>query len=303
MGAGHSHGPPAGHAGSRYRRRLTVAWALTLAFFGVELTVGLAVGSLALISDAGHMAADVIALSAALFAFRYAVRGDTSGTKTYGNYRAEILASGLTVLVMLGIGAYTAIAAVGRIGDDPHVASMPLLVVGAIGLAVNMVAIGLLRVGAKDSLNVKGAYVEVLADAAGSVGVMAAAGLIAWTGDAIWDTAVALAIAGFVVVRAIVLGRQVLAVLGQHAPEGMNAYEVEHDLRTLEGVRDVHDLHLWTLTSGMHVATAHLVTEDAADPHGVLDAASDLLRDRYALEHATLQVESADHTDCEEADW
>jgi cobalt-zinc-cadmium efflux system protein len=249
------------------------------------------------------MAADVIALSAALFAFRYAVREDTTGTRTYGNYRAEILASAFTVLVMLGIGAYTLIAAVTRLGDDPHVQSTPMLVVGAIGLTINAVAIGLLRAGARESLNVKGAYLEVLADAAGSVGVMAAAVLIAWTGDAVWDTVVAVAIAVFVVVRAVSLGRQVLAVLGQHAPAGMNAHDVEQDLRTLAGVRDVHDLHLWTLTSGMHVATAHLVTEDAADPHGVLDAASDLLRDRYDLEHATLQVESADHTRCEECDW
>jgi cobalt-zinc-cadmium efflux system protein len=303
MGAGHRHRPPAAHAGSRYQRRLLVAWALTFAFFGVELAVGIWSGSLALISDAGHMAADVIALSAALFACRYAIREDTSGRRTFGNYRAEILASGLTVLIMLGIGAYTFVAAVGRIGDEPHVESTPMLVVGALGLVVNAIAIGILRVGARESLNVKGAYVEVVSDAAGSVGVVAAAALVAWTGDAVWDTAVAVAIAAFVVVRACALGRQVLAVLGQHAPPGMNAHDVEADLRTLDGVRDVHDLHLWTLTSGMHVATAHLVTEDAADHHGVLDAASDLLRDRYALEHATLQVESADHTHCEEADW
>jgi cobalt-zinc-cadmium efflux system protein len=303
MTGGHIHGPPAGRAGSRYRHRLWVAWALTLGFFGVELTVGLWAGSLALISDAGHMAADVIALSAALFAFRYAIREDTTGTRTFGNYRAEILASGLTVLIMLGIGAYTAIAAFGRIGDGAHVDSTPMLVVGAIGLAINVVAIGLLRAGAHESLNVKGAYLEVVADAAGSVGVVVAAALIAWTGDAVWDTLVAVAIATFVVVRAIRLGRQVLAVLGQHAPAGMNAHQVAAELRGLDGVRDVHDLHLWTLTSGMHVATAHLVTDDAADHHGVLDAASDLLRERYDLEHATLQVESADHTHCEEADW
>lgn len=303
MGAGHSHGPPPGHAGSRFRRRLTIAWLLTLGFFGVELTVGILSGSLALISDAGHMAADVIALSAALFAFRYAIREDTTGKRTYGNYRAEILASGLTVLIMLGIGAYTAVAAARRIGGDAHVESTPMLVVGALGLVVNLIAIGLLHSGASESLNVKGAYLEVLADAAGSVGVIAAAALIAWTGDPIWDTVVAVAIASFVVVRAVALGRQVLAVLGQHAPAGMNAHEVEHALRRLDGVRDVHDLHLWTLTSGMHVATAHLVTEEAADSHGVLDAASELLRDRYSLEHATLQVESADHLHCEEVDW
>lgn len=303
MGAGHDHSPPPSHAGSRYRRRLTVAWALTLGFFGVELGVGIWSGSLALISDAGHMAADVIALSASLFAFRYAVRADTTGKRTFGNYRAEILASGFTVLVMLGIGAYTVIAAGSRIGGEPHVESTPMLVVGAVGLTVNAVAVGLLRAGARESLNVRGAYLEVLADAAGSVGVVAAALLIVWTGDAVWDTVVAVVIATFVVVRAVALGRQVLAVLGQHAPAGMNAYDVAQELRALDGVRDVHDLHLWTLTSGMPVATAHLVTEDTADPHGVLDAASDLLRDRYDLEHATLQVESADHTRCEECDW
>jgi cobalt-zinc-cadmium efflux system protein len=303
MAAGHGHGPPAAHAGSRYQRRLAIAWVLTVAFFGVELSVGLWSGSLALISDAGHMAADVIALSAALFAFRYAVRADDSGRRTFGNYRAEILASGLTVLIMLGIGTYIVVAAVNRIGDDTHVESTPMLVVGVLGLLVNAIAIGILHAGARESLNIRGAYLEVLADAAGSVGVVVAAALIAWTGDAVWDTVVAVAIAAFVVVRAVGLGRQVLSVLGQHAPPGMNAHDVEADLRTLQGVRDVHDLHLWTLTSGMHVATAHIVTDDAADPHGVLDAASDLLRDRYALEHATLQVESADHTHCEQVDW
>jgi len=303
MGAGHSHGPPAAHAGSRYRRRLSIAWALTLAFFAVELTTGIWSGSLALISDAGHMAADVIGLSAALFAFRYAVRGDTTGTRTFGNYRAEIFASGFTVLVMLGIGTYTVIAAIERIGGDTEVASTPMLVVGAIGLVVNAIAIGLLRSGASESLNVKGAYLEVVADAAGSVGVMIAAILIAWTGDPIWDTLVALAIAVFVIARAVVLGRQVLAVLGQHAPPGMNAHQVAEELMALDGVRDVHDLHLWTLTSGMPVATAHLVTYDRVDTHAVLDAATDLLRDRYALEHATLQVESADHTGCEDVSW
>ena len=303
MTAAHNHRPPPGHAGSRHRRRLSLAWGLTLAFFGVELATGVWSGSLALISDAGHMAADVIALSAALFAFRYAVRGEFTSKKTYGNYRAEIFASGFTVLVMLGIGIYTVVAAIARAGDDVHIESTPMLVVGAIGLAVNAIAIGLLRSGAAESLNVKGAYLEVVADAAGSVGVMAAAVLIAWTGDPIWDTIVALGIAAFVIVRAGVLGRQVLAVLGEQVPAGMNAHEVADDLRALDGVRDVHDLHLWTLTSGMPVATAHLVTFDHVDTHGVLDAAMNLLRDRYALEHATLQVESADHTHCEDVTW
>jgi cobalt-zinc-cadmium efflux system protein len=160
-----------------------------------------------------------------------------------------------------------------------------------------------LRPGAAESLNLRGAYLEVVADAAGSAGVVVAGILIATTGTPVWDSLVASVIGVFVVVRGLRLGRQVWAVLGQHAPAGMDAAGVESDLAALPGVLDVHDLHLWTLTSGMDVATAHLVTAVGADQHGVLDRARDLLRTRYGLEHATLQVESEDHDGCEELSW
>jgi cobalt-zinc-cadmium efflux system protein len=178
-----------------------------------------------------------------------------------------------------------------------------MLVVGAIGLIVNVVALLLLRSGAAESLNVKGAYLEVVADTAGSVGVIVAGWLVAATGQALWDTVIALAIGVFVAVRAISLGRQVFAVLGQHVPEGIDAAAVANDLAAIEGVRDVHDLHLWTLTSGMNVATAHLVTGDHSDNHAVLDQARDLLRHRHGVAHATLQVEPADHRGCDELGW
>jgi cobalt-zinc-cadmium efflux system protein len=168
---------------------------------------------------------------------------------------------------------------------------------------VNLTALLLLRGGAAESLNVKGAYLEVLADTAGSVGVLAAAGLVAVTGDAIWDTAIALVIGAFVVVRAVGLGRQVFAVLAQHVPAGMRADDVAAALAATEGVYDVHDLHLWTLTSGMNVATAHLVTVDGADAHEVLDRARDMLRDQHGVAHATLQVEPRSHTGCHEVGW
>ena len=299
MGAGHAHG----HAGARHRWRLAVAFVLVAAFLVVELTVGLATGSLALISDAGHMAADVVALGAALVATKIATRRDGTGRRTYGSYRAEVFASGLTVLIMLGVSVYVVVEAVRRIGEDVEVASGPLLVVGAAGLAVNLVCLVLLRGGASESINVKGAYLEVMADAAGSVGVLAAGLLVRVTGDGWWDTVVAVAIGVFVAIRAVVLGREVLAVLGQHAPHDVDLGAVVRDLEAVSGVAEVHDLHAWTLTSGMNVATAHLVCRDGADPTQVLTEAASVLRERFSIEHATIQVEPSSARACVETSW
>ncbi|MEO7421462.1 MAG: cation diffusion facilitator family transporter [Ornithinibacter sp.] len=301
MGTGHGHG--SGHAGGAHRWRLQVAFVLIAVFFVVELVTGLLSGSLALLSDAGHMAADVVALGAALVATRIAVRPDSTGRRTFGSYRAEVFASGLAVLLMLGVAAYIVIEAVGRLGEAPDVATTPMLVVGGLGLVVNLVALVLLRGGASDSLNVKGAYLEVVADTVGSVGVIAAALLVAATGSAVWDTVVALAIAVFVAVRALFLGREVLAVLGQHAPAGILPADAESALREVVDVVDVHDLHLWTLTSGMHVATAHIVCTDEADPTDVLTAAAAVLRDRFSMDHATIQVEPRSARACTETSW
>ena len=299
MGAGHGHG----HAGGRHRWRLSVAFALVAAFFGVELTVGLVSGSLALISDAGHMAADVVALGAALVATKIATRPDGTGRRTYGSYRAEVFASGFTVLIMLGVSVYVVVEAVRRIGDSVEVASGPMLVVGALGLVINLVCLALLHGGAHESINVRGAYLEVMADAAGSVGVLVAGVLVGMTGVGQWDTVVAVAIGVFVAVRAALLGRQVLAVLGQHAPEDVDLDAVVHDLEEVPGVAEVHDLHAWTLTSGMNVATAHLVLRVGADSQSVLAGAQATLRDGHGIEHATLQVEVTPARECHEATW
>ncbi|MEV7009176.1 cation diffusion facilitator family transporter [Streptosporangium sp. NPDC051022] len=302
-GHGHGHGQAQGHAGGRHRWRLAVSFVLIGSFFVVELGYGLISGSLALMSDAGHMAADVVTLGAALVATKIAARPDTTGRRSYGSYRAEVFASLLAVLLMLGVAVYVVAEAIGRIGETAEVSSGPMLVVGALGLLVNLAALLLLRSGAGESLNVKGAYLEVVADTAGSVGVIVAGWLVAATGQALWDTVVALAIGAFVAVRALGLGRQVFAVLGQHVPEGMDAAAVAADLAAIDGVRGVHDLHLWTLTSGMNVATAHLVATDLADNHAVLDRARHLLSTRYGVAHATLQVEPADHQGCDELGW
>jgi cobalt-zinc-cadmium efflux system protein len=305
VGAGHGHGhaPVDAHAGGRHRWRLAVTFGMVAAFFVVELVVGLVAGSLALISDAGHMAADVVALGAALVATKVAARPDSTGRRTYGSYRAEVFASGFTVLIMLGVSAYVVVEAVRRFGTAEEVSTGPMLVVGLIGLAINVLSMLLLRSGAQESLNVKGAYYEVIADAAGSVGVILAGLLVLATDDPVWDTVVALAIGAFVAVRAVQLGRQVLAVLGQHVPAGMEVEAVTADLLAVPGVRDVHDLHVWTLTSGMHVATAHLVVEDHAESQLVLQQAQDVLRTTHRVEHATLQVEDRPTSACHEVTW
>ena len=293
----HSHG----HAAGRHRWRLATAFVLVGGFFVLELVTALTSRSLALLSDAGHMAADVVTLGAALVATRIATRKDTTGRRTYGSYRAEVFASGLAVLLMIGVGMYIAVEAVSRIGAPASIASTPMLVVGVTALVVNVAAVVLLRGGAADSLNVRGAYVEVVADTIGSLGVIAAALLVRWTGQAWWDTAIAVAIVIFVLVRAVSLGREVLAVLGQHAPKGVEPTEMIQALRDLPDVSDVHDLHVWTLTSGMDVASAHLVT--TGETAAVLGAAADVLRERFSIAHATLQVEAPANPSCEGTDW
>lgn len=288
----HSHSIPSGHAGAKYKTRMAITFGMVFSFMIIEFIFGFISGSLALISDAGHMTADAITLGVALLATQIATRVDITGRRTYGSYRAEVFASGFAVLVMLGVGAYVIIEAIDRIGHPVEVATGPMLIVGAIGLTINMISIFLLHSGAKESLNVKGAYLEVLADAAGSVGVIIAGILIKLTGFYFWDFLVGVAIGLFVGVRAIFLGKQVLAVLGQQAPEGLKVSQIVEDLESVPNVVGVHDLHVWTLTSGMNVATAHLLVESDADAQEALESAQRILQKNYKIEHATLQTET-----------
>ncbi len=302
MNHSHGHAPVTGHVGIRYRRRMLVSFALVAMFMVVELVFGFLSGSLALISDAGHMMADVVALGAALLATTIAARSTSDGRRTYGSYRVEVFAAGLTVLIMLGVAIYVVVEGFSRLGDGDAVATTPMVIVGALGLAVNVVVMLLLREGAKSSVNVKAAYFEVIADAAGSVGVLLAGALIVLTGSTIWDTVVALAIGTFVGVRAVVLGRQVMASLGQEAPHTISLDKVTGDLAAVPGVTEVHDLHLWTLTSGMQVATAHLVVDANSPAQEVLTRAQEVLESRHGIEHATLQTESGPTRQCQ-LDW
>lgn len=301
-GHGHGHTPPGDHAAARHQGRMAVTFVLVAGFFVVELVAALWSGSLALLSDAGHMAADVVALGAALAATRIAMRPDHTGRRSYGNYRVEVLAAGLTVLIMLGMGGFVLVEAVRRIGEPVHLHTVPMLVVGGLGLLVNIISLLLLHAGSRESLNVRGAYLEVMADAAGSVAVILAALLVTFTANPVWDLVFAVGLALFVLARALPLGREVLRVLAQHSPAGLDTGQVGDALAAVPGVELVHDIHLWTLTSGMNVATAHLVTGEDVDPHGVLDAAQAVMREQFGIEHATLQVEPPSHR-CVDLSW
>ena len=223
--------------------------------------------------------------------------------RTFGLYRLEILAALLNAALLFAVAGYVAYEALSRLHDAPEIASAPVIVVGVIGLVVNCIAFLLLRDGAKESLNMHGAYLEVMSDMIGSVGVIVAAvvwGLTGW----VWvDPVVAVGIGLFILPRAWKLGGDALRVLIQAAPAGLDLTTLEREMGAIDGVLDVHDLHVWTLTSEMDVVTAHLVVTAGTETHGVLDRARALLADGYGINHATFQVEPDDHRGCDEMTW
>lgn len=300
MSTTHSHGPSAGR---RHLRPLAIAFGLVVVFMVVEAIAGFLTGSLALLSDAGHMATDALGLGMALAAIVAAGRSGGGQSQTYGMYRLEILAALANAVLLFAVAGYVLWEAFERFGDPPEILATQMLVVAILGLAVNVVGWWLLRTGASESLNVKGAYLEVLADLAGSVGVIIAAVVTITTGWPYADPLIAALIGVFILPRAWRLGGQAVRILVQAAPKGLDLGEVRAGLGSLEGIEDVHDLHVWTLTSDMEVATAHLMISDGVDPHTVLDDARKLLEDGYGIDHATLQVEPLSHRECSEVSW
>jgi cobalt-zinc-cadmium efflux system protein len=300
----HNHGQAAARAGTRYKGRLLAALVVLGVVTVVQVAAGLATRSLALLSDAGHMLTDVSGLGMALAAIHVADRDQSAaGHRTFGLYRLEILAALANAVLLFGVAAYVLVEAVRRFGDAPDVLAGPMLVVAIVGLAANLVAFALLRRGSSESLNVEGAYLEVLSDLLGSIGVIGAASVLAVTGWGWVDPVVGVAIGLFILPRAWRLGAQAVRILVQAAPPGTDLDGLEAELRGLDGVVDVHDLHVWTLTSEMDVASAHLMVCAGTDSHGVLDRARDVLRDGYGIAHATLQVEPDTHVGCDEIAW
>ncbi len=308
MGADHDHGAGLARAGERHKGRLLAAFAVTGAFFLVEVVAGFWTNSLSLLSDAGHMLTDVIGLGMALAAIQLATRFEqreraTPSSHTFGLYRLEILAALLNALLLFAVAIWVLIEAVRRLNSEPEVLGGPMLVVAVLGLGANAVAFWLLREGAEESLNVEGAYLEVLADMVGSVGVIVAAILLEVFGWRWVDPLAAVLIGVWILPRTWRLGRRAVRILLQAAPEGFDLGGLEARLGAIDGVVEVHDLHVWTLTSEMEAASAHLVTDDGVDGHHVLDRARHLLAEQFGISHGTFQIEPASHLGCNEVSW
>ena len=306
MGAGHDHGRghPHGHASGRAedRRRLLLVLAVTSTVLVVEAVGSWVSGSLALLADAGHMLTDAAGILVALLASLIATR-PVSPRRTFGFHRAEILAAVVNALVLLGVCGYLAYAGTRRLVHPADVDGGQMLVFAAVGLCSNLVSVALLSARRDESLNMRGAYLEVLSDTVGSVLAIVAGVLVLTTGFQRADSVASLLIAAMVLPRAWALLGEAGGVLLESTPRGMDLQEVRRHLCGVGGVVDVHDLHAWTITSGMPALSAHVtVTEASLAERGVgpiLDDLTGCVAGHFGVDHATFQVEPESHRDHE----
>lgn len=279
------------------RRALTITLAITATYCLVELAGGIVTNSLALLSDAGHMFADVAALGISLFAARLS-RLPPTASKTFGYHRGEILAAfvnGLALWLVVGLIFHEAYQ---RFWDPPAVRSASMIIIAAIGLAVNIVSLRLLRHSQGESLNVRAAFVHVLGDALGSIGALVAGVLMLVWGWYVADPLVSVGIGVLILYSSWGIVRESVDILMQGTPREMRLEEIEECLRSIEGVCEVHDLHVWTLTSGRYLLSVHLVVSASDATRPVIDAAQTRLRERFGIGHTTVQVDAGD--DCTE---
>jgi cobalt-zinc-cadmium efflux system protein len=290
MSAGHDHHHDAGSI--KHEKPLWIAFALTAAFLVAEVIGALWTNSLALLSDAAHMGTDVLALGISLFAVRMA-RRPADARRTYGYARMEAIGALVNGGLLFVVAGYILWEAIGRFREPQQVASTAMLVVAVLGLLVNLVSMKLLQAGAGENLNVKGAYLEVWSDMLGSVGVIAGALLIRFTGWTVVDPIIAVLIGLWVLPRTWLLLREAGQVLMQGVPSGIDLDAVRDAMQAQPGVRTVHDLHVWALGSKEPVLTAHVVLQDnAQDADAVRIATARMLHERFDIDHATLQVEA-----------
>lgn len=278
--------------------RLKFALAITSVYFLVELLGGLLTNSLALLSDAGHMLSDIAALGLTLFAFQMARRPATA-KKTYGYHRAEILAAlvnGLTLWLIVGIIFHEAVR---RFLDPPEVRSLGMLVVAAVGLGVNIAAGFALYGSHHESINVRGALLHILGDALGSVGAMMAGMIMLLTGWYLADPIVSVLIGALILYTSWELIRESIDILMQSVPKEIDVGEVQRVMERVGGVIKIHDLHVWSVTSGVFTLSAHAVIIPNGNPHLILDKIEDELKSRFSIEHTTIQLEVEDREEKE----
>lgn len=273
-----------------HRGRLFVVLGLTASFMIVEAVVGFLTDSLVLIADAGHMLTDVAGLSIALIAIWFAQRPATQ-TKTYGYYRAEILGALLNSVLLFAVAAYILFEAYQRLQNPPEVPSTPLLIVATLGLGINIIGAWLLMRGASESLNIRGAFLEVLGDLLGSVGAIAAGIVLLTTGWRYADPLFAAAVGLLILPRTWNLLKGALDVLFEGTPSHISLADVQQAMLSTRGVRSVHDLHIWTVTSGFVALSGHVEVGEQADRDEALVTLRDRLHERFNIDHVTIQIE------------
>ena len=292
MSAEHSHAAanPSVTAAGRHKGRLTWALALTSTFMFVEVIGGLWTGSLALLADAAHMLTDAGGLALALIAVRFAERPATP-QKTYGYVRMEVLSALTNAVVLLLLTIYIFYEAYKRFLNPPEILGGPMLAVAVVGLAVNLVSMKILSAGSSESLNVKGAYFEVLSDMLGSLGVILAAGVVMLTGWTLADPVIGAGIGLFIIPRTWIMLKQAIHILMEGTPPEVDITLLERKLLDIPGVTAVHDLHVWTITSGIDAMSCHLVVADMAQARMTIVSANDAMKTGFGLTHATIQIE------------
>ena len=302
MGAGHGHGDSHGTVTGTHRNRLFGVLAITVSIMVAEVIGGLISGSLALLADAGHMLTDAAGVGLALLAAAFAARPATP-ERTFGYMRFEILAAVINALLLFGVAGFVLIEAVRRLREPPELSTGVMLTVAFVGLVANAGSLLLLRSGQQASLNVRGAYLEVLGDLLGSAAVIVAAIVIRLTGFTQADAIASAAIGLMILPRTWALLREAVGVLLETTPKDVDLAEVRQHINQTPGVLDVHDLHAWTITSGLPVLSAHIIiTEDAlADGGGgqVLDQLGQCLAGHFDVEHCTFQLEAPGHREHE----
>lgn len=281
---------PSATAAGRHKGRLATALALTVTFMVVEVAGGLWTGSLALLADAAHMLTDAGGLTLALIAVRYAQRPATP-QKTYGYIRMEVLSALANAVVLLLLAIYIFYEAYKRFRDPPEILGGWMMAVAVVGLAVNLASMRLLAAGSSESLNVKGAYFEVLSDMLGSLGVIVAAAIVMLTGWTLADPIIGAGIGLFIIPRTWILLKQAINILLEGTPPQIDIGLLKAKLLAIPGVIAVHDLHLWTITSGIDAMSCHLVVDDIARARATLLVAKETIKSGFGVAHATIQVE------------
>lgn len=308
MSHGHGHGiSPAEAATSnsgKHVNKLWIAAGLGLVTFVLQVTVGLFTSSLALLSDSAHVFTDIFGIFMALAAILVAQRAARRPDRTFGMYRAEVFAALANAILLFAVAGWVLYEAASRFTDPPEVPGLPVATVAVVGLAMNVIAFLMLRSGAKESINIRGAYLEVMADMVGSIGVLVSGLVTLAFGWRYADPVIGVAIGLFVLPRAFNLGRHAVRILLQQAPDRIDVTSIIEKINALPGVVDAHDLHVWTLTSGMEVASVHVTAVSDADPTTVLAATRTLLAEEFELGHATVQVElQGSDGKCAELAW